>query len=100
MEKLKQFWEDAKRWFNRSLSILHARITMLLGLVTTVAGTVDWSALITGVQTGMNRTALLITGGLLFIQGLTAELARRANTKVIAETGQLIPANVEVKKVK
>lgn len=97
---MSKIWEKIKRFFNRSWTIFQARLTMFAGLITAVLGSVDWSMLITGVQTGMNRTTLLITGGLLFVKGLFEEIGRRANTKTIEQTGQLIPANVEVKSMK
>lgn len=88
--------EKLKRWFNRSWTIFQARFMMVAGIVVAGFGAVDWVSLLAGAQTTpTNYKAFLIMGAVMFVKGILEEVGRRQNTKVIEETGQLIPANVE-----
>lgn len=100
MEKLKAFWEGTKRFFNRAWSIFLARIQLVTGVLIAGLSGADWGPIVgAATSVGVSRTQMLVLGGIVAFQGLLAELARRQGTKTIPETGQLIPTNVEVKKI-
>lgn len=99
-EKLNKILEKVKRFFNRAWSIFLARLQLVTGLLVAGLSGADWGPIVgAATSVGVSKTQMLVLGGIVAFQGLLAELARRQGTKTI-ETGQLIPNNVEVKKVK
>lgn len=100
METIKKILEKIKRFFNKAWSIFLARATALTGLAVAALSAADWGPFMSAAAgVGFTKAQALSLGAVLIVQGLLQELARRQGTKTIA-TGQLIPANVEVKKVK
>lgn len=79
--KLKSWYEGIKAWFLNSETIFVARLTALVGLVTTAAGSLDLSPLwsLFGTGTGFTFKQVAWIGGLLLTQGVVLEVLRRRN---------------------
>lgn len=90
-------FKEIKAFFNYSWSILIARIETLSGLLVGSLGFFDPTALITGVQSGINQAQAFTIGGILLVKGLISEVGRRAGTVTLSD-GQLIPAQISEKK--
>lgn len=81
MQRLSNWWEETKAFFHYSETIFLARATAFGGLVTAVAGSVDWSPVFNGlgVDTGFSWKQTSWLGIGIFVKGIIDELARRRN---------------------
>lgn len=81
MQSLRNFWEEAKAFFKYSETIFLARLTAFSGLITAVAGSVDWSPVFNGLglDTGFSWKQTTWLGVGIFFKGIIDELARRRN---------------------
>lgn len=71
-------FEKIKSWFKNSATIVIARLTMLVGFITTVCASIDWSPLtMMNLSSGFDWKQALQIGIGLFLQGVLIELARR-----------------------
>lgn len=70
--------EKIKSWFKYSTTLLLARATMLVGFLTAVFATIDWSPLMMlDWSTGFDWDQALKIGVGLFLQGMLIEWTRR-----------------------
>jgi hypothetical protein len=76
-QTLAQWWEGTKAFFHRSETVLYARIQVLVGFLTAVAGAIDWSQIAHWNFTTPNQTAWLGIG--LVANGVITEALRRRN---------------------
>lgn len=84
-------WESIKAFFNRSETILAARLTSIVGLVMGAVGFMDWSPLLSfNFHTGFDSVQVMWLGGITFVKGLIDELLRRYRT-MTAASGSLLP---------
>ena len=73
---LEQGW--LQKWFRDSETILVARITQVGGFFTAIGAGLDWSLIFSlDFSKGIVDRQLMITGILIFVQGVFVELARR-----------------------
>lgn len=76
-------WEKTKDWSGWSTNgtILKARVTMAVGLITGAAGLMDWSPLLgmNILDTGFSWVQVAWLGGIAFAKGLADEITRRWN---------------------
>lgn len=81
MQSLRKWWEEAKAFFKYSETIFLARLTAFTGLLTAVAGSVDWSPVFNGLglDTGFSWKQTTWLGIGIFVKGIIDELARRRN---------------------
>lgn len=84
LQSLKQFWEDLKAFFKYSETIFLARLTAFSGLITAVAGSIDWSPVFNGLgmDTGFSWKQTTWLGIGIFFKGILDELARRRNANL------------------
>lgn len=84
MLQLKTFWEELKAFFKYSETIFLARLTAFGGLITAVAGSVDWSPVFNGLgmDTGFSWKQTTWLGIGIFFKGILDELARRRNANI------------------
>lgn len=86
LQKLSNFWDECKAFFKYSETIFLARLTAFTGLITAVAGSVDWSPVFNGLglDTGFSWKQTTWLGIGIFFKGILDELARRRNMVVNA----------------
>lgn len=94
---IKDAWDAVKAWFKYSWSIFLARAEMVTGVVIAAVSSVDFSSLISGIQSGLTWGQGTVIGGLLVLKGIVSELGRRQGTVELSD-GQMIPANISEKK--
>lgn len=76
-------WRKFLSWFRNSETILLARLFSALGFITAVLGTLDWSPLIgLDVSTGFNHKQIAWLGGIMLMQGIGVEAARRTRSDI------------------
>lgn len=76
--KLKNWWDTV---FTPYASIAYARVMALISGIAAVFGAIDWSPVISLVQsgTGFNNKQLFWTAGVAFLAAIGVEIARRSN---------------------
>lgn len=78
-KKLQEWWTDVLGFFRYSHAILVARITMVVGFLTAVIGSLDWSPLLgLDIDTGFSKNQVIWLGIITFVKGVLDEIARRA----------------------
>lgn len=71
-------WDAVKAFFVYSKTVFLARTEALIGFGTIVAGSMDWSPLLSlDFNTGFNKTQVIALGAISFVKGIFTELARR-----------------------
>ncbi len=97
LQKIKQWWDNTKAWFNYSWSIFQARLEIIFGVVMGAMLAVDWSSLVDGVVAAGDWAKAALIGGAFIVKGIISELGRKAGTVTLPD-GQLMPAQVSEKK--
>jgi hypothetical protein len=84
LQTLKVWWEEVKAFFKYSETIFVARLQSLIGLLTAVVATVDWSPVfnLLGIDTGFSYKQTFWLGIGLFFKGIMDELLRRRNANL------------------
>lgn len=79
IKKKLQDWRTAVLGFFRySHSILVARLTVVIGFLTVVIGSLDWSPLLSlDIDTGFSKNQVIWIGIVTFVKGVLDEIARR-----------------------
>lgn len=88
-------------------SIIEARITLLVGLITGAIGFMDWSPLLSlfGESTDFNTKQITGLGAVIAVKGLVQEVVRRFNdplltvTKAADEAPEVAVAKKKIRKV-
>lgn len=81
------WYEDTKRWFKHSESILIARSEVATGFVVSLVSMMDWSPLLAiGADTGFTWKQGATLGGMLVAKGFFSEWARRRNASDLDQT--------------
>lgn len=95
-------WQKIKTVIGPVGSIIEARVTALIGLVTAGIGFMDWSPLTSlfGSGTAFNKTQIMALGGIAFIKGIFSEITRRANDPLlkISQAADAAPAVAKAKR--
>jgi hypothetical protein len=86
-------YTDLKAFFNFSWSIFIARAETVFGILLAAASMIDWSPILSGVQTGLTWTQGVTIGSILFVKGIVSEIGRRRGTVTLSD-GQMIPAQI------
>lgn len=83
MNKIKEWWAGVKAWFKHSETIFIARLTALVGAVTSTVTAVDWAPLVNfGMSPGFTWKQAMAIGLSLLFGGVMLELARRRNANM------------------
>lgn len=78
-QKLQEWWISILSFARYSHSLLMARLTMVMGFLTAVVGTLDWSPLLgVNIDTGFSKNQVIWLGIITFVKGIFDEIARRA----------------------
>ncbi len=93
---MESIWDHIRVFFKDSEVVFWGRLQALGGLIVIAGAAMDWSPLL---ATGLSVKQIGITGGILLVQGIVTELARRAREphdlgveKVADLSTQMIPA--------
>lgn len=78
-KKAYAFWDRAKAFFERSLTVFWAWVVTSAGAATAMVGYMDWSPLWTMLSTGtlLSKTQLITIGFSVVGMGVTTYLARK-----------------------
>jgi len=103
----KTIWEKIKAVAGPVGSIIEARATALIGLVTAGIGFMDWSPLTSlfGSTTQFSQNQVMALGAITFVKGIFSEITRRANdpllkiTQAVDEAPAVAKAKKHIKKV-
>ena len=72
---MKNIWDHIRVFFSDSEVVVWGRLQALFGLIVIAGAAMDWSPLL---ATGLSVKQIATTGGVLLVQGIITELARRA----------------------
>lgn len=91
-------WDSTKAFFNRSWSILLARLEILSGFILGVVAAIDWTDLGNiDFNAGFSNNQITWMAIGLVIKGIVSEIGRRAGTVTTAVTNQLVAVDVAQK---
>ncbi len=85
MEYIKSLKDRFWAFFKNSGTILMSRLTAIVGFVVAVLGSLDWNSIANYIANpmGITNTQLAWMGIFFVVQGISAELVRRSNTKEV-----------------
>lgn len=75
-QKISNSWQEAKAFFKYSETILLARVQVLFGFILASVTSIDWTAL----SGFVSYKQAMSTAGLLVLNGMLTEYARRRNS--------------------
>lgn len=101
LETIKGWYQKLWDWSYNAGSIVTARITAIIGFLTSALSFADWSPLLSlaGIETGFSHVQAFWIGAVIFVKGVIDEIVRRSNT-VVTESSKLIPATITTPEVK
>lgn len=101
LDTIKGWYQTAWDWSYNAGSIVLARLTAIVGFLTSALSFADWSPLLSmaGIETGFSHVQAFWIGAVVFMKGVIDEIVRRRNT-VVTESKKLIPAKITVPEVK